>query len=71
MYICYKMDELFVCMFSFCMNLMYVIRCRLYFISDCVFSYKLNTDCVVYPSVTDELTSAYPSLLWTHVAIDG
>jgi hypothetical protein len=49
------MDELFVCMFSFCMNLMYVIRCRLCFISYYVFFYNLNVDCVVYPIVAGEL----------------
>jgi hypothetical protein len=79
------MDELFVCMFSFCMNLMYVIRCKLCFILDCVFFYKLNTYCVVYPAVTGELsksvitvdsssdgwmTSACPSLLEATVVKD-
>jgi hypothetical protein len=79
------MDELFVCMFSFCMNLMYVIRCKLCFILDCVFFYKLNTYCVAYPAVTGELsksvatvdsssdewmTSAYPSLLGATVVTD-
>jgi hypothetical protein len=33
--------------------------------ADCVFFYKLNVDCVFYPAVTDELTSACPSLLKT------
>jgi hypothetical protein len=64
--------ELFVCMFSFYMNLMlnlmYVIRCRLCFVLDCVFFYKLNADCVFYSAVTGELTSARLSLLWTRVA---
>jgi hypothetical protein len=50
-------------MFSFCMNLMYVIRCRLYFVSDCVFFYKLNTYYVFYPAVTGEQALACPSLL--------
>jgi hypothetical protein len=45
-------------MFSFCMNLMYVIRCKLCFILDCVFFYKLNTYCVVYPAVTGELSKS-------------
>jgi hypothetical protein len=72
-------------MFSFCMNLMYVIRYKLYFILDCVFFYKLNTYCVVYPAVTGELsksvitvdsssdgwmTSACPSLLEATVVKD-
>jgi hypothetical protein len=79
------MDELSVYMFSFCMNLMYVIRYKLYFILDCIFFYKLNTYCVVYPAVTGELsksvatvdsssdgwmTSACPSLLGATVVTD-
>jgi hypothetical protein len=51
------------------MNLMYVIRCILYFISDCVFFYKLNTNYIFYPAVMGELTSAHPLLLWTQVAM--
>jgi hypothetical protein len=61
-------------MFSFCMNLMlnliYVIRCRLCFISDCVFFCKLNVDCVFYPTVTGEQTSTRPSLIGATVAMD-
>jgi hypothetical protein len=56
-------------MFSFCMNLMFVARCRLCFVSDCVFFYKLNADCVFYPAITGEVMSARPSLLWTRVAM--
>jgi hypothetical protein len=61
-------------MFNFCMNLMYVIICRLCFVSQtvcilCLF-YKLNADYAFYPAVTDELMSASPSLLWTLVATD-
>jgi hypothetical protein len=67
MYICYYMHELFVCMSSFYMNFMYVVRCILCFISDCVFFYKLNAKCVFYPAVMGELMSARPSLLWTRV----
>jgi hypothetical protein len=55
-------------MFSFCMNLMYVVRYQLSFVSDCIFFYKLNADCVFYTAVMGELTSARPSLLWTRVA---
>jgi hypothetical protein len=45
-------------MFSFCKNLMYVIRCILCFILDCAFFYKLNIDCVVYPVVmTDDINT--------------
>jgi hypothetical protein len=62
------MHELFVCMLSFCMNLMYVLRCRLCFVSDCVFFYKLNADCVFYLAVMGELTAARLSLQWTRVA---
>jgi hypothetical protein len=40
------------------------------FVSDCVFFYKLNIDCVFYPAVTGELTLARPSLLWTRVAMN-
>jgi hypothetical protein len=47
--------------------LMYVIRCRLCFLSEIVyilcFFYKLNADCVFYLAVTAELMSARPSLL--------
>jgi hypothetical protein len=45
------------------MNLMNVVISRLCFISDCVFFYKLNVDCVFYPAVMREVTSASPSLL--------
>jgi hypothetical protein len=45
------------------MNLMYVGRCRLYFVSDCVIFYKLNADCVFYPVVMGGLMSARQSLL--------
>jgi hypothetical protein len=66
------MHELFVCMFSFCMsmmlNLTYLIRCRLRFVSDCVFFYKLNAYCIFYPAVTGELMSARQSLLGAIVA---
>jgi hypothetical protein len=41
----------------------------LYFVSDCVFYYKLNADCVFYPAVTGELTSVNMSLLWNRVAM--
>jgi hypothetical protein len=51
----------------FCMNLMNVVINRLCFVSDCVFFYKLNTDCVFYPVVTGDLTSVSLSLLWTRV----
>jgi hypothetical protein len=65
--------ELFVCMFSFCMNfmlnLMYVIRYRLCFVLDCVFFYKLNADCVFSPAVTDELILVCPLLLWTQIVM--
>jgi hypothetical protein len=47
---------------------MYVARCRLCFIPDCVFFYKLNADCIFYPAVTGGLMLAHPSLLWTQVA---
>jgi hypothetical protein len=40
--------------------LMYVIRCRLYFVLDCVFFYKLNVNYVFYPAVIVER----PSLPW-------
>jgi hypothetical protein len=43
--------------------LMYVARCRLYFILDCVFFYKINADYVFYPTVMGELTLARLSLL--------
>jgi hypothetical protein len=43
--------------------LMNVIISRLCFVSDCVFFYKLNEDCVLYPALTGGLTSASPSLL--------
>jgi hypothetical protein len=52
------------------MNLMNVVIKRLYFISDCVFFYKLNSDYVFYPAVTGELMSVSPLLLWTRVAMD-
>jgi hypothetical protein len=51
------------------MNLINVIISRLRFVSDCIFFYKLNTDYVFYPSVTGELTSVSPSLLWTQVVM--
>jgi hypothetical protein len=43
------MYELCVCMFSFCMNLMYVIRCRLCFISQtiCRLCLRLQTECIL------------------------
>jgi hypothetical protein len=47
---------------------MYVIRCRLCFILDCVFFHILNADYVVYPAVTGELTSPHSSLLGATVA---
>jgi hypothetical protein len=54
-------------MFSICiklmLNLMYVIRCRLYFVLGYVFFYKLNIECIFYPVVTGELTSASMLLL--------
>jgi hypothetical protein len=53
------MHELYICIFSFCMNLMYVARCRLCFVLDCVFFYKLNVDCIFYPAVMGVLMSAY------------
>jgi hypothetical protein len=34
-----------------------------------VFCYKLDIDCILYPVVTGELTSARPSLLQTLVAM--
>jgi hypothetical protein len=37
---------------------MYVIRCILCFVLDCVFFYKINVACVFYPAVMGELTSA-------------
>jgi hypothetical protein len=37
---------------TLCMNLMNVVINRLCFVSDCVFFYKLNADCVVYATVT-------------------
>jgi hypothetical protein len=55
---------------TLCMNLMNVVINRLFFVSDCVFFYKLNTYCVFYPAVMGELTSVSPSLLWTRVAMD-
>jgi hypothetical protein len=80
------MDELFVCMFNFCMNLMYVIRCRLYFISDCLL---LQTKCrlcvlsssnecadvstliaTVDSSSDGQMMSAHPSLLGATVAMN-
>jgi hypothetical protein len=54
---------------TLCMNLMNVVISRLCFVLDCVFFYKLNAYCVFYPSVTGELTSVIPSLLWTQVAL--
>jgi hypothetical protein len=54
---------------TLCMNLMNVVISRLYFVSDCVFYYKLNADCVFYPAVTGELTSVNMSLLWNRVAM--
>jgi hypothetical protein len=51
------------------MNLMNVVISKLCFVLDCVFFYKLNADCVFYPTVMGELTSASLSLLWTQVAI--
>jgi hypothetical protein len=42
---------------------------QIVFGSDCVFFYKLNADCVFYPTVTSELTSVSPLLLWTQVAM--
>jgi hypothetical protein len=55
--VCYYMHKLFVS--SFCINLMYVIRCTLCFILYCVF-YILNTYCIFYPAVTYEPKSARP-----------
>jgi hypothetical protein len=49
-------------MFNFCMNLMYVIRCRLCFVLDYVFFYKPNANYIFHPAVMGELTSAHPSL---------
>jgi hypothetical protein len=54
---------------TLCMNLMNVVISRLCFASDCVFFYKLNTDCVFYPVVTGELMSVSPLLLETRVAM--
>jgi hypothetical protein len=35
-----------------------------------VFFYKLNVDCVLYPAVPGELTSAHPSLLGATIVMD-
>jgi hypothetical protein len=43
----------------------YVLFQKLY----TVFFYKLNIDCVFYPTVTDELMLVSPSLLWTLVVL--
>jgi hypothetical protein len=39
--------------------------------SDCVFFYKLNANCVFYPAVMGELMSAHPSLLKSTVVTDS
>jgi hypothetical protein len=43
------MHELYVYKFSFCMNLMYIIRCRLYFVSHpvCRLYLFLQTECIL------------------------
>jgi hypothetical protein len=43
------MHEICVCIFSFCMNLMYVIRCRLCFVSQtiCRLCLLLQTECIL------------------------
>jgi hypothetical protein len=48
--------------YTLCMNLMNVVINTLCFVSDCVFFYKLNADCVFYPAVTGELTRRYCEL---------
>jgi hypothetical protein len=56
-YICYYVNEL----------------CLLLNVSppNCVFFHKLNADCVFYPAVTGQLTSARSSLMWLLVATPG